>query len=260
VLAPGADLYIGADVEGARPILDGLSLGSLGGAELSDFLDRSRSLSVAVYGGGPRRFLAAAFGKYPGGGGLFFGARGDWEKARSASGIPYWRSEKRELSVYLNSARVFVSDGDPFVPPPGAESPRELVPLKEGAVLSGWMENPGPPLSRIAAALGVPVEIPAERLIFAVYPADGRGEYRAVLRLETANPSRAGALARLFTFAKAALSESGPAVQSSGVQSLVRIFFTENPGLDGSAVVLKTGVLKSRDFALLFNTLTVYSR
>jgi hypothetical protein len=129
------------------------------------------------------------------------------------------------------------------------------------------MEKPGRSLSRIIAALGAPVEVPVERLIFAVYPARGpaasagqtiSGSYSAVLRFETANPSRAGALVRLFSLAKGALAFAD--LSSRGdLQSLARAFFAETPLQDGNAMVLRTGILQGRDLALLFNTLSVYS-
>jgi hypothetical protein len=264
LLAPGADLYFRADVSAARPILDGLSFGAVTGAEVSDFLDMSDSLAAALYGSkdASQRFLAAASGKYPGvRGGMFFSASADWEKARSASGIEYWHSEKSELSVFLSANRAFFSDADPFVPPPGAESPAGLSSFKDGAALSGWMENPAAPLSRIAGALGIPVEIPAEKMIFAVYPSsskEGRA-YKAVLRLETKNPARADALVRLFTLARAGMALTDFSSRPD-LQSLYRIFFAEAPAQDGSALVLTTGTMQGRDIALLFNTLSVYSK
>jgi hypothetical protein len=123
------------------------------------------------------------------------------------------------------------------------------------------MENPAVSLSRITGALGIPVEIPAEKLIFAVYPspsAEGR-TYKAVLRIETRNPARADALVKLFTLARAGLALTDFSSRPD-LQSLYRVFFAETPVQDGSALMLTTGAMQGREIALLFNTLSVYSK
>jgi hypothetical protein len=279
LMESGADIYFTADVPAARPILDKLSLGNMGGGELSDFLDMTSSITAALYGGGSRRFLAAAKGKYPSvRGGIFFSASRDWTKKKSLTQIEYWRSDKSNLSVYLNASSLFVSDADPFVPAPGAESPPALADIRAGAALSGWMNEPGGALNAIISALGVPLRIPAERLIFGVYradaaahapaqggkPADDNAVYTAVLRLETADKNQAAALARIFSLAKLAMAlidfSSLEQTQGANLASMAKIFLANNPSLDGSALLLKTGTMKGGELALLFNTLSVYSR
>ncbi|MDR2144466.1 MAG: hypothetical protein LBP29_08865, partial [Treponema sp.] len=281
LMAPGADIYLSADVEAARPILDRLSMGGFGGGEISQFLDMTNSITAALYGSGPRRFLAAASGNYPSArGGIFFSASKDWAKTKSASGIAYWHSDKSALSVYLGPASAYVSDADPFVSAPGAESPAGLAELKAGAVLSGWMDKPGVPLNRIIAALGVPVQIPADRLVFGVYRAEetavstgnrsstgaektsaGDGLYRAALRLETQSETQAAALARIFTMAKlaSAFADFSAMESGAGLASLTAVFLSNVPERNGSVLTLTTGVMNGTDIALLFNTLAVYS-
>jgi hypothetical protein len=292
-MAEGADLYISAEVQAVRPILDNLLLGGMTGGEVKEFLDMSDTLTAAVFEGesgggsagangganganGPMnggRFYAAASGRFPAGrGGLFFSASKDWEKRLSASGIDYWYSEKSTLAVFLDSRRAYLSSGDPFVPPPGAKSPPALGPLREGAVLSGWMNDPARAINRIIAAFGVPVEIPAERLVFAVYPVkesketvnsgtakadETGGRYTAVLRFETSAAAQANALARIFGFARLglALADFG---EYRDMETLARAFFAEAPRTEGNALVLKTAVMSGRDLALLFNTISVY--
>jgi hypothetical protein len=280
-MAPNADIYLNADVSAARPILDRLSLGGLGGGEISQFLDMTHSITAALYSSGPRRFLAASGGRYPSArGGIFFSTSKDWAKTKSASGINYWHSDKSALSVYLGPSTAYVSDGDPFVSAPGAESPPGLADLGAGAVLSGWMDKPGPPLSRIIAALGVPLQIPADRLVFGVYPAENAvelsggtsaktsaedGSYRATLRLETQSETQAAALARIFTMAKRASAfidfsaMAGGDLADANLASLAGVFLSNVPEQNGSVLTLKTGIMNGRDIALLFNTLSVYS-
>ncbi|GHV85295.1 hypothetical protein AGMMS50230_09030 [Spirochaetia bacterium] len=262
LMGEGADLYVTARVQQVRPILDSLSLGGMTGAELKDFLDMSDTLTAAVYDGESRRFFAAAAGTFPSTrGGLFFSASKDWEKKVSASGLPYWYSEKSRLSVSLGAKNAYLSDGDPFVPAPGAQSPEALAEMQKGAGLSGWMENPALGINRIIAAFGVPIEIPLDRLVFAVYPAgsgmDAAGQYTAALRLETPTTAQAGALVRIFTLAKIGLALTDFNGHRD-METLVRVFFSQNPRQDGNAMVLTTGIMNGRDLALLFNTISVY--
>jgi hypothetical protein len=189
--------------------------------------------------------------------------------------------------VYLSASRAYVSDADPFVSAPGAESPAALSDLQAGAALSGWMDRPGAALNRIIAALGVPLQIPADRLIFGVYPAENPAQdsigirdstgirdsigaksaegdtesYRAVLRLETQSDTQAAALFRIFMMAKLALAFIDFSAMESGADlaSLAGVFFSGVPEQDGSALLLRTGIMDGRDIALLFNTLSVYS-
>jgi hypothetical protein len=284
LMAPGADIYLNADADAARPILDRLSLGGFGSGEISQFLDMTNSITAALYSSGPRRFLAAASGRYPSGrSGIFFSTSKDWVKAKSVSGITYWHSDKSALSVYLNASRAYVSDADPFVSAPGAESPAALTDLREKAALSGWMDRPGTALNRIIAALGIPLQIPADRLVFGVYRAEtigdsggvpdpqnstgaksagnDTGSYRAVLRLETQSETQAAALARIFAMAQIASAFVDFSAMEFGTDmaSLAGVFLFNVPEKDGSALILKTGVMNGRDIALLFNTLSVYS-
>jgi hypothetical protein len=273
-MAPGADIYLTADVAAARPILDRLSLGGLEGGEISRFLDMTNSLTAALYGSGSRRFLAAANGKYPSArGGIFFSASKDWTKAKSASGIEYWHSGKSALSVYLGPSAAYVSDADPFVSAPGAESPAGLEDIGTGAVLYGWMEKPDASLDRIIAAVGLPIRIPADRLLFGVYPAEtpesppsgekksaeNDGSYRIALRLETPGETQAAALVRIFTMARRAMAFVDFSAMESDVAILAGIFLSGVPEQNGSALTLETGLMSGRDIALLFNTLSLYS-
>jgi hypothetical protein len=259
-MAEGADLYINAEVQAARPILDNLLLGGMAGAEVKDFLDMSRVLTAAVFegrdSGGGQRFYAAASGRFPASrGGLFFSASKDWEKKTSLSGIPYWHSDKSQLAVFLDPRNAYLSNGDPFAPAPGAQPPEALETLRKGAVLSGWMNDPAPAIGRIIAAFGVPAAIPARRLIFAVYPEGGN--YTAVLRFETAAAAQANALVRLFTMAKA-FAAMADFSQLRDMEALARAFFAGTPRAEDNALILKTAVVSGRDLALLFNTISVY--
>ncbi|MDR2181683.1 MAG: hypothetical protein LBN92_03280 [Treponema sp.] len=260
VTADGAELYFAALLPDARPIIEGMTLGNLSGAAAGDFIDHAGMIIAAVYPeNSPRRFIVAASGQFPSArGGIYMSGSRDWEKAVSASGIEYWRSGASNLSLYLGARHVFLSDGDPFAPPPGAASPAALDGLKRNAVLYGWLENAGESLSTIIASLGVPLSIPAQKLLFAVYPAGPEeAAYRAVLRLETAGASPAMALTRILGMA----AEGMAGTDFSGYrefESVVKALFGGNVEQSGDAVIITTMPLPAGELALLFTTLTLY--
>ncbi|MDR2073502.1 MAG: hypothetical protein LBP60_08745 [Spirochaetaceae bacterium] len=259
LMGPGADLYIKAEVQSVRPILEGLILGGLTGAEIKDFLDMSETLTAAVYMGEERRFYAAATGRFPSArGGFFFGLSKDWEKRKSSSGIDYWYSDKSKLGVFLRGKNAYLANADPFVPPPGARAPETVGALQNGAVLLGWMEDPASALNTIVAAFGVPIAIPAERLIFGVYPGEEKNiGYTVVLRFETPTPTQANALVRIFTLARAAIAGADFSNRPD-MEALARAFFSGTPRQEGNALILTSGLVSGPDIALLFNIISLY--
>ncbi|MDR2701663.1 MAG: hypothetical protein LBB72_04455 [Spirochaetaceae bacterium] len=258
LMAEGAELYITAKVQSVRPILDSLTLGGMNGGELKDFLDVSDVLTAAFFP--PTdvwHFYAAASGSFPSARGeIYFGSSKSWEKKLSAAGMPYWYSPQSRLSVSLNSRMAYLSDADPFVPPPGAQFPQALSALQKGAVLSGWMNDPARAFGNVAAAFPVPVTIPAKRMLFAVYP-EPSGQYSAVLHLETPSPAQAAALIRAFALAKLALAVADFSGDEE-IEILSRAFFSQTPKAEGNVVILNTGVMEGKSVALLFNAFSVY--
>ena len=258
LVAEGAAIYLTAEVKSARPILDSLVLGGMTGAEIKKFLDMSEVITAAVFHiPGERHFYAAASGKFPVGGGLFFSASKDWEKKTSAAGMPYWYSERSLLAISLNQKYAYLSDADPFVPPPGARPPEALSALQKDAVLSGWMNNPASAINRLIAVFEVPIEIPAERLLFAVYKADAKNQYTAALRFETPTAAQAAGLVRIITMAKLGMALADFAERKE-IEALAKAFFSQNPRQDGNALIITTGAMDGKDLALLFNSISIY--
>jgi len=264
LMPEGAPFYLMAEVQPVRPILDSLVLGGMSGTEIKDFLDMSDELTLAVFQKpGERHFYAAAAGKFPSvSGGLFFSASKDWEKKTSASGMPYWYSARSMLSVSINSRAAYLSDTDPFVRPPGARIPEALPVMQKGSVLSGWMNEPSPAINKLIAAFGIPVEIPADRFLFAVYKessgkATEETHYNATLRFETPTSTQAAALVRIFAMARMGIALADFS-EHKEMETLAKAFFSGNPTQDGNALVLKTGTMSGKDLALLFNTISVY--
>jgi len=264
LMPEGAVLYLSAEVQSVRPILDSLVLGGMSGAEIKDFLDMSDALTAAIFQNpGEQHFYAAATGKFPSvSGGLFFSASKDWEKKTSASGMLYWYSGRSKLSVSINARAAYLSDTDPFVGPPGARIPEALPAMQKGSVLSGWMNNPSQAINKLVAAFGIPVEIPADRFLFGVYKessgkATEETQYNAILRFETPTSTQAAALVRIFAMARMGIALADFS-EHKEMETLAKAFFSNNPTQDGSALVLQTGTMSGKDLALLFNTISVY--
>jgi hypothetical protein len=256
-LAPGALVYLYIDVPKARPLLDSLPLEGIGPARMQEALDRTESAAAALYPeGAERRFLAAAKGRYPRfRAGLSFAFSPAWKKVRSETGARYWRSDRDRLSVSLSSGRALVSDGDPFARAPGTEIPRGFEEFRRDALLAGWADSAAG-INRFIASLAIPIRIPADRLVFGVYAAEGRG-YEAALRVETPSESHARGLAAIFSMVRMVIANTNlPEPQGSMAAAL----FAKAPDQEGSDLIIRTGVMDEGGIALLFTVFTVYSK
>jgi hypothetical protein len=170
-LAAGGRAYIHTDVRLSRPILKHISIRGVDMARTGRFLDRVDFLSAAIYlGGAPQRLLLHAWrekGKVPSVSALFFSAK--WKKTASPAGRNYYHSADYGLSVSTQGSHAFVSDADPFAFEPAVAAPEGLTELRWEAILLGWLDRAGPPINNFLSAVGVPVRIPTERILFGVY-------------------------------------------------------------------------------------------
>ena len=81
--------------------------------------------------------------------------------------------------------------------------------------------------------------------------------YRAALRFETASPSLATGLVRIFTLARVALAVADFKGKED-LKTLAEAFFSQNPRADGNALILTIETMSGKDLALLFNALSLY--
>jgi hypothetical protein len=256
-MAPGGLIYISIDVPRTRSLLEKLSLGGLSPARNREVLDRTESAVVALYPeGSGRRFLAAARGRYPGSRTAFsFAFNRDWKKVRSGVGS-YWRSEKDKLSIAVTNDRAYISDGAPLIAAPGTKSPAGLEELRRDAVLAGWIDDAATPINRFIQSLALPLQIPAERLLFGVYAAEDK-KYNAVLNITTPSISQARALVSIFSMIRLFLvsSDIGPGEPAA----LAFIFFANPPVQEGTNLIVRTGTMDGDGIALLLNMFSLYS-
>ena len=274
-LEPGALVYVFADVQGARPILDLIPIQELDDKQSKQMLDRTRSAVAALYpADSGRRFQLTAWGRYPGfRAGVAFGLSKDWKKQRSAGGgFPYWYSAYSGLSMAMTGKQVFASastDGnptDPFSAPPGIEVPEGLTEFRRGALVSCWLENPGPVINRIIEKIQIPLQIPAERILvslFSIAGEDGAAEtadrrYQGLLRIQLAGASQARALMTLFSMARAFTGGAQEGRRAEGPEALAALLFANPPVQDGKNLTIKTAAMSEQEIALLFSLFSVY--
>jgi hypothetical protein len=284
-LAPGGLVYVFADVDAGRSLLDRFVLGGISGGQVSngqtaDILEMTRYAVAAVYPdkavvspGSPsaaaiRNVQAAAWGKYPSArAGFFFTFSKDWKKRKSALGKSYWYSARNGLSVALNAGQAFAAMGvnpDPFAPPPGMASPAGFAEFRRGAALSLWVENPAVPLNRFLSRLELPLQIPAEQLFINLFPepeqaasaAPGSASYEAHLRIKTPSVSQARALVTIFSMVRLFASN---ATGMGDFGTLLPILFANPPVQDGAFLNIRTAPVDEGEVALLFGLFSVYS-
>jgi hypothetical protein len=269
VLDGGGMAYFAVDVPAARPILELAEFEGTSGKQMADILGMTDTAVGAVYAppakepayaGEARRFLLAAWGKYPSGrAGFAFSVSSGWKQLKSQTGKRYWYSQKEELAVVLEARSALVSNADPYPRSGDVIIPGSFRQFREGAVLAGWLNSPSVPLNRFIAQLNIPIQISAELLVFAVYPATGErieGEeekrlYSAAVRLETQSSSQAKGLAAMFSMLR---------LFAGGLPPAVAALLANPPAVDEAALILKTGTLEPEAIALLFNMFSVYSK
>jgi hypothetical protein len=277
-LEPGALIYLLADVKAARPILDLIPIQELNAKESKQMLDRTRSAAAALYPPeSGRRFQLTGWGSYPSfQADMAFGTNKYWKKQRSAGGLPYWYSEYSRLSIALKPGQVFVlasldnAPAEPFTAASGIEAPEGFAEFRRGALLSCWLENPGPTVNRIFTAMQFPLQLPAERIFVSLFSASGqKDQYQALLRIQTPSAAQARALVTLFSLARAFIAGGAPDEDASltatatttatAVAALTAALFANPPVQDGQNLNIKTTVLTEKEIALLFNLFSVYS-
>jgi hypothetical protein len=250
-------VYFYADVTRARPILAHITLKNIDMKQTMSLLEKVDFLSGAVYPTvpGSRTMLLHAWrrkGKIPGGGVLALSRQ--WKKTPSPSGANYWHSSRYGLSVAIQKTQAFVSDGDPFIDGSPIEPPEHLADIRSQALVLGWLEDAGTPINNFLSLSGIPVRIPAERLLFALYEAPGSVGaidqdlmYEIGLRVETRNASLARALV------------SSLGLVRGYAEPLLGPLLATPPKVDGSGLLIRTGDLTAEGIALLLNSFTVYS-
>jgi hypothetical protein len=279
-LESGAFAYVIADVPKAMPILNQTDLLKMQTKQLQQMLDKTSSAVIAMYlPQSEKRFRLVSWGNYPVfGAKMALGFNQDWKKQRSkATGAAYWYSAKEGLSVALDKGQAWVlsAEGNTPLEPFSAGAGLSGTPIPEGfnefskgAILSCWLNEPGPLINQKLQEMGFPIEIPAEKIFVSVYPT-AENQYEAFLRLQVSSATQARALVSVLTLARtflllSALDESGgnhagggpngsSTANNGSFELLQAIFFANSPVQDNNYINIKTAILSSTGVALLFN-------
>ncbi|MDR3115960.1 MAG: hypothetical protein LBU25_10635 [Treponema sp.] len=252
----GALVYLYVDTVKARPILEAISLERIGGdkSTIAAALDKTTSVVAALYPqGASRRFLVAARGRYPTfQASLSFTFSAAWKKRRSETGVSYWHSPQRGISVLLSPEEAYISDGDPVLVRglSSPQTPEAFASFSEHAVLAGWLTEGAMPFNYLLSSLEIPLQIPAGQVFFRLQPSEGY--YQGMIRIETPSVSQAKALVSLFSIARLFMA-------NLDLQEWGAILFAYPPIQDGATVHIHTALLDAQEVALLFSRFSLYS-
>jgi hypothetical protein len=249
--------------------------------QLQQMLDKTKSAVIAMYRvPSEKNYQLVSWGNYP----VFkakmaLGFNKDWKKHRSdTSGDTYWYSAKEGLSVALDQRQAWVLSAtgktptEPFAAAgdglSGIPFPDGFYDFSKGAILSCWLNEPGPLINLKLREMGFPIEIPAELVFVSVYYT-GEDQYEATLRIQVSSASQARALVTVLSLARAfsSLSQSdeygnsptgtnpatGDADNNGNLELLQAVFFANPPVQDGRNLNIKTAVLSSSGVSLLFD-------
>ncbi|MDR0718582.1 MAG: hypothetical protein LBF78_03025 [Treponema sp.] len=285
VLPSGAKVYLWADVEKGRPLLDAVSFAGFDGKNSGDALDRTGIAVAALYPeSAARRFFLAGWGKYPNvRAGMSMAFSRDWKKKKSASGGRYWFSKSLNLGVALGPYLVFVSDGDPLerpaVAPDGAavlnsvKSPPGFEEFRKPCVFAGFLPESYDVVNRFASAMDLPMQIPAKEFFFGASRIPGdEVKWEPLFCMQFASENEAKGLfnllilARMFMNAQSAAAVATATAAGSGLASvsavtaafLLPLIFENEPELSGRNITLRMTPMTTEELSLLFHIFSVY--
>lgn len=254
--ADGGVLYLSIDAANSRPILDLLAVGGASVKDAAQILDRTSTITAALYpAGANRRFFAVLQGNYPKTiADLSLKASSDWKKQRSETGADYWRAEKNGLSVAFNERTIAASDADPFLFAAANTVPQGFDEFRQDAVIAGWFGDGANAVNALLAAMETPFEIQADRLFFRVALKDEA--YHIVLRVETPSADAARGLSQLFSVARLlGVKEIG----EGDLGFFMSTLFSNPPERNGASLTLRLGPMNAARTALFFNIFGVLS-
>ncbi|MDR1326586.1 MAG: hypothetical protein LBK00_11175 [Treponema sp.] len=262
-LAPGALVYMYADVARMGPLLDILPIEALGQKEVADMIERTDTAMVAFYPNNEKRsFMLAGAGTYPTFGanmGLWFSSA--WKKRHSETGASYWYAEKGRNALSLSANQVFVSDGDPFAPAPGVVIPEGFAVFRRDAVLALWLDDAAAPVNQflqvfmeslgirqVLEMLGVSLTLPVEQAMISVQAVNEN--YSALIRIGAPSVSQTRGLLGILSLIKRFL----PGADGAGLDSplsLAALLFANDPQEDGLYLTLRTGEFDAQSLVAL---------
>ena len=288
LLPAGGAMYLWADVQQAKPLLESISFDGLDLKQTGAVLDRTATAAAVFSGAKTDKFFALLRGKYPvfqAGFSMTFSK--DWKKEKSTAGGSYWKSDRFGIGLALDSARALVSPGDPFERLANSTDavtvPQDFDGFKKGSVMAGWIAAPQETVNKFLADFGIPIQLPAQDFFFRVLKGgeDSKDLWELEFYIRTPSAGQARALAALLTLARifivniqpaggAAGTGSGGAAaagpgaaagpdKQKGIMDFLPALFMNQPQLNDAVLTQKSDTFTSADLSLLFNAISVYS-
>jgi hypothetical protein len=266
-LAAGGNAYLYLDVPAMRPVIEHIELKNISGAnsDTEKILDKTESGVIGVYPEeSERSFMVSANGKFPvWGSSVAMTFSPVWKKVTSETGIKYWRSEKQNLSLALSSQKAFLSDGLPFQKisewtTAVVEVPENFSEIRRSAVMAGWINQAGEKINPFLADIGIPIQIPADRMLFAFYTVvpSPIPLYDGTLYFEFPTVSQARAVTTILSFTRLIILDAVDVSNTDDSQTLGKILkslLSNSPVLDEASIKLKTGNMNADEISFLFN-------
>jgi hypothetical protein len=252
-LDEGAFVYILADVNQIRPILDTLPIKELKNWQAVLVIDGTDTAVAALFERETgRRFQLVGWGSYPS-----FTARIalflhiNWKLKHTERGS-YWYSNRDRLSVRIASRQIYTMAWrfehlNPVPEPEGVEIPEGFIEFRnisgDTAPLSLWMENANVMLNQMFSSEKLSLRFPSGLLYINLYPVVN-GLYRAELRIHFNNESQArrfvGNMSRLYVYP---FSEQGIFME--------KLFYSSEPVINGRSIDFQSGYLSNGDIVSL---------
>jgi hypothetical protein len=253
-LDTGASVYIFANANEARQIIELLPVEELKDSQISQALDRTNYLAAALFPQeSGRRFQIVTWGNYPSSmANMAFNVNRNWQSHRSVCGQSYWHSGENMISVAVSSRQAFAAawhsnekSFEPFALKPGILIPEGFNEFRQG-ILSLWLNEPAPILLRILSGAGIPIRFPVQQLFINLEEeADG---YSAVIRFQFENAPQARGMAAIIAITAGISKE----------HRMASILFANPPVLSDINLDIKTAILSERELSLLFEIFLLY--
>jgi hypothetical protein len=283
-LPDGGQLYLWANVNETRPLLESIEFEGLSLAHAASILDRTNT-AAAVFGNRQAastrsgavenrdKFFISLRGRFPTfQAGLSLAFSKDWRKLKSGTGNSYWFSQGYGVGMAMDSQLALVSGGDPFskLPstqngaavrvPDGFDNFRDLY--KPQGVMAGWIPD-SDLVNGFLSNLGLPIAIPAEDFFFCVLKEkSGNVEsWELVFSMRTASAIQARGLVSVFSLARIFISmlPTDTSAKKTDLMDFIPSLFANAPQRDEATLTLKSDSFSTADLSLLFSAISVYS-
>jgi hypothetical protein len=146
---------------------------------------------------------------------------------------------------------------DPIPSPEGIKIPDGFGEFAKDSVFSLWLSNPGPALNQRLKEMGIPLEIPAERLFIRVYPSEGQ-KYEAHIKITLPGAAQARTIVSFLTLARSFMSpetqsgEDKSTLQNSAAM-LSSLLFANSVIQEEGSLLFKLPPIGAQEISLLFS-------